>query len=274
MRLFFADDARQARPTREGMGPLVAAGAVGVPEGEVRVLELLLAKICSDFGFPDGEEFKWSPGRDLWMAKNLVEVRRYDFYQQILGTAQQHGVTATVVVQESTAERTTGAASAEEDVTRHLLESLHLQIPMDDQAIVIADRPGGGRPEEDAFIDSCLAAVKTGTRYVRNFELIALFLTTNSRMLRLLQLADLITSCTTAAVAGEDRWSPPVFALIRPLFQSSGGRIGGTGLKIHPAARFANLYHWLVGDRHYVHHSTTYAMPLPGYPYAMGANAQ
>jgi hypothetical protein len=272
MLLFFADDARQSNPTRAGMGPIVAAGAVGVPEIAVRVLELQLSKICSDFDFPDGEEFKWSPGRELWMATNLTEDRRRDFYQQVLRAAQHHGVTATVVVQEILQAPAMGVATAEEDVTRLLLEGIHLQIPINDQAIVVADRPGGGRPQEDAFLASCLAAVKTGTRFVRNFELIALFLTTNSRMSRLLQLADLITSCTTATVAGELRWTPPVFAAIRPLLRSDGGRIGGTGLKIHPADRFANLYHWLVGDVDYVHHSTSYKLPLPRYPYATGAN--
>lgn len=272
MRLFFADDARQAAPSRAGMGPVVAAGAVGVPEGEVRVLELQLSKICSDFGFPEGQEFKWSPGRDLWMATSLIEDRRRDFYQEVLRAAQQHRVTATVVVQEVAAERTTGASSPEEDVTRLLLEGLQLQIPFDDQAIVIADRPGGGRPQEDEFLASCLAAVKAGTRFVRNFELIALFLTTNSKMLRLLQLADLVTSCTTATVAGESRWTPPIFTSIRPLFRSDNGRIGGTGLKILPADKFANLYHWLVGDNDYVHQSTSYRLPLPRYPYVTGAN--
>lgn len=272
MLLFFADDARQLRPSRGGVGPLVATGAVGVPESEVRILDLQLSKICSDFGFPDGEEFKWSPGRDLWMASNLVDERRSQFYREILNTAALHRVTATVVIEDSTAGRAIDGCSPEEDVTRLLLEAIHLQIPLSDQGIVIADRPGGGRAEEDAFLASCLNAAKSGTRFVRNFELIALFLTTNSKMLRLLQLADLVTSCTTARIAGEANWSATTFQDVRPLLRSDSGRIGGVGLKIHPAERYANLYRWVVGDVDYMHHNACYPLPLPGYPYATDPN--
>src|SRR5206468_10725622 len=102
-------------------------------------------------------------------------------------------------------------------------------------------------------------------------ELIALLLTTHSKLVRLVQLADLITSCTTALVAGENRFAPTTFQHIRPLLRSEGGRIGGVGLKIHPAHRCPNLYHWLVGDRDYMHDNRCYPLPLPGYPYADSA---
>lgn len=269
MLLFFADDARQMKPTRSGMSPLIAAGAIGVPETDIRVLELQLSRICSSFGFPEGEEFKWSPGRDLWMASNLVGTAREQFYQQVLETARQHNVSATVVIEEAGSETATGKCSAEEDVTRLLLEGIQLQIPYSEQAIVVADRPGGGRSEEDAFLASCFDAIKRGTRLLRNFELIALLLTTNSKLVRLVQLADLITSCTTALVAGEERFAPVIFQHIRPVLRSEGGRIGGVGLKIHPADRCANLYHWILGDRDYMHHNSCYPLPLPGYPYAI-----
>ena len=268
MLLFFADDARQSKPTRAGLSPLIAAGAIGVPEADIRVLELQLSRICSSFGFPEGEEFKWSPGRDLWMASGLVGSAREQFYQQVLETARQQNVSGTIVIEEDGAETATGKCSAEEDVTRLLLEAIQLQIPYSEQAIVVVDRPGGGRSEEDAFLASCFDTIKRGTRLLRNFDLIALLLTTNSKLVRLVQLADLITSCTTAFVAGENRFAPKTFQHIRPLLRSDCGRIGGVGLKIHPADRCANLYHWLVGDRDYMHHNSCYPLPLPGYPYA------
>ena len=217
MLLFFADDSRQSRPSRSGMGPLVAAGAVGIPETAIRVLELQLSRICTSFGFPEGEEFKWSPGRDLWMASNLVADKRETFFREVLETARQHQVTATVVIEEVGSDSVTGTCSTEEDVTRWLLESIQLQIPFSDQAIIVADRPGGGRSEEDAFLARCFDAMKRGTPFVRNFDLIALLLTTNSKLVRLIQLADLITSCTTAVVAGEDKWTPQIFQCIRPV---------------------------------------------------------
>jgi hypothetical protein len=46
-----------------------------------------------------------------------------------------------------------------------------------------------------------------------------------------------------------------------------GGRIGGIGLKIHPDFKYANLYHWLVGNTHFHRGSTGFPMPLKGYRY-------
>lgn len=269
MLLFFADDTKQSRPTRTGMGTLAGAGAICVREEEVRVLELQLSKICADAGFPDGEEFKWSPGRDAWMRTNLTDDARQAFYRKVLEVAKLRGVTASVVIADTVVvDPVTGVAATEADVTRLLLELIHLQIPLEGCGIVVADRPGGSREQEDSFLASCLEALKAGTRHVRNLELISLMLTANSRMVRLLQLADLVTSCTAACVAGHRTFAPATFEHIRPLMRTNGGRIGGTGLKIHPPERYANLYHWLVGDLDYVHHNTTYTLPMPGFPYA------
>jgi|SwirhisoilCB2_FD_contig_81_441215_length_1766_multi_2_in_0_out_0_2 hypothetical protein len=272
MLLFFVDDSRQNTPSREGMQPLVAAGAIAVPEPSIRVLELQLEKLCSEAGFPDGEEFKWSPGRELWMSTNLIDNQRADFFQRVLEAAANAGVITTVVISEATAERVTAQqCSAEIDVTGMLLERIQFQTPFDQQASIVADRPSGDRREEDRFVAACLTTVKKGTRLLRNFDLIALFLTTNSKLVRLLQLADLITSCTLAYVSGENRFAPQTFRHIRPLLRSDGGRVGGVGLKIHPEAQYANLYHWLAGDDSYILHNARYPLPLPGQPFAAEA---
>ncbi len=72
-----------------------------------------------------------------------------------------------------------------------------------------------------------------GTRYVQ-FDRIAInLLCTQSRFNRLLQCADVVTSCVTAYVAGENVWSPRIFSAIKPLLHSNGGRIGGCGIKFH-----------------------------------------
>ncbi len=73
-------------------------------------------------------------------------------------------------------------------------------------------------------------------------------MTADSKHIRLLQLADVITSCSIARIAGENRYSPEIFELIKPLFREGYGRMGGIGLKIHPDMRYQNLYHWLLGD--------------------------
>jgi hypothetical protein len=266
--LFFADDARQQNPSRMGMGSLVGAGAIRVKDEDVRVLELQLSKLCSDFGFPDGAEFKWSPGRELWMRDNLRGSAREAFFIKALEIARARRIVATVVIADTNeVDPRTGTQVSEADVTRLLLEAIHLQIPIDANGLVIADRPGGGRPEEDSFLSGCMDTLKVGTRHVRNLELISLMLTANSKMVRLLQLADLVTSCTTAFVAGNGAFAPAIFDQIRPLLRMHQGRVGGVGLKLLPAERYANLYHWIGGDTDYVHDNTTYRMPLPRYPY-------
>ena len=275
MLLFFVDDSRQNTPSRAGMQPLVAAGAIAVPEASIRVLELQIDKICAETGFPEGEEFKWSPGRELWMAANLVDEKRTSFFDHVLRAAANAGVVATVVISESTADRVTSeSCSPEIDVTGMLLERIQFQTPYDQQATIVADRPSGDRKEEDRFVANCLATVKKGTRLLRNFDLIALVLTTNSKLVRLLQLADLITSCTLAFVAGESRFAPSTFQRIKPMLRAEAGRIGGIGLKIHPEGQYANLYHWIAGDESYILHNVTYPLPLPGHPFACGSNTR
>ena len=51
MYFVFADDAKQ-NPSRERMGPLVAAGAILVDGEQLRRLEIGLGGLCEDHGFP------------------------------------------------------------------------------------------------------------------------------------------------------------------------------------------------------------------------------
>lgn len=255
------------------MHSLVAAGSVEVPEDNLAGLESRIGEICIEAGFPAGEEFKWSPGSELWMRDNLVRDRRRDFYMQILTSAKEAGACATIVIEDIAHARATGNCSAETDVTRLLLERAHLSIPEGHFGMFIADRPGGGRGDEDKFISQCLDTLKSGTNVVGDLRKIALAITTSSKFIRLLQLADVITGCTTAYVAGETRFAPVVFLEgIKPLLRSESGRIGGVGLKIHPDGRFANLYHWLLGDQYFVRSNVGRPFPLQNSPYVASAD--
>jgi hypothetical protein len=70
-----------------------------------------------------------------------------------------------------------------------------------------------------------------------------------SRHSRLMQLADLITSCTLSYVGGQVEHHTTLFKeKVAPQLRSMGGRIWGYGLKIQPDFRYGNLYHWLLGD--------------------------
>jgi hypothetical protein len=94
----FADDSKQDKTTRPGMGKLVAVGGMHIPSAEVRSLESELDLLCELFDFPAGEEFKWSPDKRMWMHKNLIEERRTEFFAKALNAAERHGATAIVTI--------------------------------------------------------------------------------------------------------------------------------------------------------------------------------
>jgi hypothetical protein len=119
----------------------------------------------------------------------------------------------------------------EQDATYLCFERINRLLgEIDEAAVVINDRPS---EPENKFLASALDMWRKGTRFVR-FDRIAInLLCTQSRFVRVLQSADLVTSCVIAYIGGENVWSPRVFAAIKPLFHSKDGRIGGYGLKFH-----------------------------------------
>jgi hypothetical protein len=269
----FVDDSNQRTPWRQGMGPLVAAGAVIVPGDQVKELEAALGALCATAGFPQGEEFKWHPAKGSWMQKGLVEGAREQFCLNVVALLAGAGAKAVIVVEDE--DRNPAifeSESAADDVTALLLERINSELNgRRVDGIIVVDRPGGHRPQEDKFLATSLDLIAKGTRFVK-FDRIALnVLSTDSKMVRCLQAADLVTSSVTALVAGEDRFSPPIFAAIHPMFPRDFGRIGGLGLKIHPDFRYANLYHWLLGDSHFVRYQSGYPLPFKSRPYAIDA---
>jgi hypothetical protein len=58
MDIFFVDDAGQKRPSRPGMGPLLAVGGIHVPEASISDLENKIEGLCIEIGFPPDEIFK------------------------------------------------------------------------------------------------------------------------------------------------------------------------------------------------------------------------
>jgi hypothetical protein len=118
----------------------------------------------------------------------------------------------------------------EQDATYLLFEKINwLLRDLHENAIIINDRPSGPSRAENDFLAAGLEMWRKGTRYVQ-FDRIAInLLCTQSRFVRLLQCADVVTSCVTAYVSGEHVWSPRVFAAIKPLLYSKDGRIGGYG---------------------------------------------
>ncbi|MDP1709077.1 MAG: hypothetical protein Q8L89_08465 [Gammaproteobacteria bacterium] len=76
-------------------------------------------------------------------------------------------------------------------------------------------------------------------------------LTAQSRMVRHLQLADLVVSITAAMFAGQTKWASQYFELIKGTFiRNALGYIGGTGVKVYPD-ELINLYYWVLGEKQF-----------------------
>jgi hypothetical protein len=271
VRLIFIDDSRQNSPSRPGMGPLVATGGLIVPAENVKNLEASLNGVCQRFQFPAGEEFKWSPTPGSWMHQHLHGSSRESFFLEVISHLGRAESVVVVVIEDRSRKPANAGLSSEQDTVVLFLERAANRLrAMGDIGLVIADRPGGGLAQEEAFLSDCLEMLETGTAYVRPDEICLNVVSTSSKLVRLLQAADVITSSVTAYVAGESQYSPPIFAAIRPLFPAEYSRSGGVGLKIHPDFRYANLYHWILGDTHFMRYQTGSPMPLLSYPYASG----
>lgn len=267
--LIFADDAKQANPSRPGMGPLVATGGLIVPAETCGQLEVALNRACADAGFPEGEEFKWSPGRETWMRSNLIEDRRREFFLGVLGIANDADARVVVVVEDTSHNPANAGQRAEFDTVIMFIERIENYLnTRRSTGLVITDRPGGNRAAEDKYLTRCLEVLLTGTPYVRVEHIPVNVLSTSSHLVRLLQLADLVTSCTTAFVAGEDTYAPAVFPAILAMAHRDYDSVGGRGIKIHPDYRYRNLYHWLLGDADFVRYQTGVPLPEPNYPYS------
>lgn len=269
---YFADDSRQGSPSRPKMGPLVAVGGIAVPGEAVGALARGIEELCSKHGLPADEEMKWSPGRELWMWENLHDPDRRRLFLGILRLLRDHEVKVIVAVEDSARARAIRAARTPEmDATLLFLErvSKHLW-RMEEEGVVIVDRPGGGREEEDTFLASCIGTLTEGTKYVEFERIVLPVLCAPSRFVRLLQVADVVTGCKCARVAGEDTYAPPVFDAVSTLMDSYDGRIGGIGLKLHPDMKYVNLYHWLVHDSLFWKGLVGHPLPIEGFPYFGG----
>lgn len=270
---FFADDSLQPNPSRPGMGSLVAIGGALVAQGAVRDLEAAIDKLCSDAGFPPGEKFKWSPGPELWMHKNLADPERADFFAAVLDIAHEHGVRALVIIEDTKFKSATGAATPEMDVTRMFLERADSEFGRAGAlGVVVVDRTGSDFKAEEKFLAEILETLQSGTTYSKPEHILLNVLSTPSKLIRLLQLADLIAGCTLSYVGGEANFAPTTFQHVQPILCRQWKQVGGIGVKIHPDFRYGNLYHWLFGDDSVWKGPVKTDLPVKGKPYARGPN--
>ena len=260
---FFVDDAYRLKPSRPGMYPLAAIGGVRVESEQLSPLNKALEELCrTTYRFPVGEEFKWSPQKTSWMARRLTDTRRRKFYLAVIETLRRHDVVATVMIATRYPTDRDSMSSATTEATKFYLERVEQQCRRRDrQGFIIVDRPGGGPKEEAALLKRCAAVVEGGTYWVKFAHIAHGLLAADSRTSRLLQAADLVVSCTAAAVAGEQKYALPVFLHIEEMLDRAGDRVQGYGLKIDPDDRHANLYYWLLAAEHFWHGRSRWRLP-------------
>ncbi len=268
MEIFFADDSGQ-RGHRGGMGRLIAMGGCLMPETCLRPLKDGIDALCAEFGLPPETELKWSPGRNNWLRDNLKAERRCELIARAVRASRELGGRAIVVVWD-TGRTTLQGTDALRRTINYLFERVTMHLEDSKQlGIVICDRPGGGRQEEDALIEDVVDTMEKGTPYVASTQVALNLLTASSHLSRHLQVADLIVGCTTAMVAGETQFAIPVFAEVRPmLIKNALNFAGGTGLKLFPNS-LINLYFYVLGETAYATVATNSGISLPwrGLPY-------
>lgn len=271
MKFFIADDSRQNSPSRDKMGPLVSIGGFCCPVELIADLEKEIEQLCRRTGFPLNDEFKWSPGKELWMYDNLKYDAREDFFKNVVKLLEDHKCRTIVVISDTKCACATDAQSPERDVVNLFLERVQWNcIRSGKHGVVITDRPSGGRGEKDKFLLNCLETLQEGTDRLIPDRIALNILSSPSKFMRLLQAADLIVGCTLSVVAGARRFSPPIFEVIRPLLDSAspGNRISGVGLKIHPFLKYVNLYYWLLEEKVYWRQNSGTPLPIGTLPYS------
>jgi hypothetical protein len=100
----------------------VITGCLFVNGDDVGSLERSLSFTCRVFGFPGGEEFKWSPRQNTWMYRNLVDHNREDFFRAVIQTCSDHHTKVSVIVSDSDSRTPASCQTHQEFVTKMLIE--------------------------------------------------------------------------------------------------------------------------------------------------------
>ncbi|MGW3216184.1 DUF3800 domain-containing protein [Streptomyces parvus] len=256
MQLIFIDDSGQQSPPREHLGELASVGAVMFPEDQVAAYSRQIDELRTELGMPAGEEFKWNSSKGSFMAGAGGEVVKRT-RRRMLEIAASCGVSTAVVIWDR------GQIGwPKERVAREILGYLYERIEMhlesrEERGVVIADIPGGGNRDHTKWLAESLDLTTVGTTYVKPNRVVMPIVTAPSDHLPHLQLADLVTAATTAAVAGREAGLGLV-ELLKPLARRNAhGYIGGAGLVLWPRS-LTDLFYWIFGETHYVRNSVGY----------------
>jgi hypothetical protein len=256
VQLIFIDDSGQQSPPRERLGELDSVGAVMFPEDQVAAYSRAIDQLRTNLGMPAGEEFKWNSPRGSFMRQAGGEVVK-STRRRMLEIAADCGVTTAVVIWDRSQ-----VAWEKRKVGQTILGYLYERIEMhlestEERGVVIADIPGGGGKDHSKWLSEALDLTTAGTAYVKPNRVVMPIVTAPSDHLPHLQLADLVTAATTAAVAGRENGLELV-DLLKPLARrNTHGYIGGAGLVLWPPS-LVDLFYWVFAEKHYVRNGVAY----------------
>lgn len=272
MRVGLVDDTKQVGK-REGMGKLIALGAVVLDETHLRCFDLGVRDRFRALGVPDNEELKWSAVKDTFFRSDEGRVLLTPARKAMLEQAGLCGARAVVVVWDEGRTTKQGAA-AEAEVLKYLYERVSM-LMSGGVGMLIFDKPGGDHKDEDRWIGEHTPLFRAGTQYVANGTLVLPPITAPSHRHMHLQLADLVVGAVTAVVAGGGKYATELLPMIRPLVHTNFfGRAGGTGVKFFPD-ELVNLYRVVMGEGDFTKVSLAagIGLPIDSYPYAEAANS-
>ena len=267
MRFLFADDSEEKSPRRMGLGHLVGVGAALFPEESLAAYTEGIRSIRKDLGVPPETELKWSPPGGSWLKTPQGNSIRTPLRRRMLTLASELGARSFAVVWDRGAVPWT-VSDTRREVLKYLYDKVSLCLEITNAyGVVIADEPGGGPADQKAWLAETLPLTYEGTEYTKPKRIVLPITTAPSHHVPHLQLADLIASATTAAVAG-NRFALDLLPELRGLaHRNAHRRIGGAGLTVWPPELY-NLYHRVCGDDIYVRSGNGYPLPDPNLAYA------
>lgn len=263
MRIAYVDDTKQ-QGKREGMGQLVALGAVIFDEEHVQPFAQAFRAAYDSLGIPHDVELKWSyPQGNNWFRKTGNTALQTPLREAVLKAAAEHEAKVIAVVWDlDGGVATAGGEGPEDAVVTFMFERISMQIENSKQrGIIVFDKPGGDHKDEADWLTNRSEMVRVGTEYVKPNAIVTQVLTAPSHLHPHLQLADLVAGSVTAAVAG-NKYGLALIPLIKPMMCQGHWGIAQTGLKLYPD-NLNNLHHW-------VHGATSYGRGFSGVglPYA------
>lgn len=238
MYVAYIDDTKQDGK-KEGIGHLVAYGAVVFPEDEIRQFSLDFWGIYDKLDIPHDAEMKWSVRHEWFKDPSNVHAR-HALYEQVLQSAKVHHAEASVVVWDESAVPDHHGKTAEVATVEWLVERIVISASTRDETIpknvfLVFDEVSGQRRQDHDWIESKRKLIQEGTSYVDNSPVVSVPLTAPSYLFPPLQLADFVAGCITARVSG-NQFSEDLYPLIFPILQKSSTtqEVFGSGVKLHP----------------------------------------